>query len=155
MPPIYPAALRFGRHGNRGGLSISAKSPCPGLPGHQRAHVAASTLHEAQLSSGHRGPTTSAPRMGGLPLDFILPALFGEQGFCSCLGFVLKMNVERKRKQRSEKAGQISLPTRRTAVKLINIAPRSPRNLLFSKRGVNSRAPCMWAGLWCLQEGRF
>ena len=56
-----------------------------------------------------------------------MPALFGEQGFCSCLGFVLKMNVERKRKQRSEKAGQISLPTRRTAVKLINIAPRSPR----------------------------
>lgn len=111
-----------------------------------------STRLSSAANTGGPGPQLHG-REGSLLT--ILPALFGEQGFCSCLGFVLKMNIERRRKQRSEKAGQVSRPTRRTAVKLMNIAPCSPRNLLFSKREVNSPVPCMRAGLCCLQEGRF
>nr|CAI9712080.1 unnamed protein product [Rangifer tarandus platyrhynchus] len=91
--PREKAAQRFGRRRNRGGPSISAKSPGP--PGHQLAHVVASAFQEAQLSSGHRAQLHG--REGSLLT--ILPALFGEQGFCSCLGFVLKMNIERRRKQ--------------------------------------------------------
>ena len=116
----------------------------------QRAPILGTTKTEARVLG------TSAPRTEGSAPYFILLALYGEQDFWSRLGFVLKMNVERRRKQGSAKMGACEPSHQANCCETYKYCTSfSVKPALLKVRREYPGALHAVGDRWCLREIRF